>query len=288
MNKRKAVDLKDNEEYNACSTQTKGVIQYEDSMYQGDILNKDIKHGHGVQIWTDDNKTQGRKFYEGQYSKDQYEGEGEMIYASGHSYKGCRVNKLYHGYGVFKYKNGNILEGEFQQSRFVSGRLTFIDGSCFDINKNEYPFKPTYGPLYQLSCCLSLEEYNSDFGSISHETLTTCTQNSNAIMQERPIDQQLPKFNSLKVILKNINKQVGLFVRSSTSKLTAQQLKIILDTTMKIINIQEYLVDEKIWFLIEYKGQYSLSAFQYNGLKHKWVNQIKQGKPLTDEDFQYQ
>ena len=71
------------------------------------MVNKN-RHGLGVESYPNGDK------YEGQFYKDQIEGQGRYLSASGHKYVGEYKNGLKHGRGINKYPNGYKYEGSYE------------------------------------------------------------------------------------------------------------------------------------------------------------------------------
>ena len=118
----------------------KGKIYYEDgSTYSGDIKNykrdgngkfksekeeydgewkKDQKNGEGTLIFSDKTK------YKGHFKDNKFDGRGTMNWKNGFSYEGYFMNNFLHGKGYLRGSNNHIYDGYFQNGKF-HGEGTF-------------------------------------------------------------------------------------------------------------------------------------------------------------------
>jgi hypothetical protein len=155
------------------------------SIYFGewDIKNN-IRHGRGIQIWSDgskylgqwrDNKASGKgklihqngdiyegdwefdkpngfgeyfrsdgSKYKGFWKNDQQDGKGEEIWADGSKYEGMYKNGKKSGNGIFIWPDGNVYEGNFENN--------FMDG------KGKYKFNDKR--IYEGDWCMNKIEGN--------------------------------------------------------------------------------------------------------------------------------
>ena len=65
-----------------------------------------LKKGHGVWRNADNSQT-----YQGDFSCDLKEGQGEFPWASGDYYKGAYQSDLKHGYGEMYWADGSLYRG---------------------------------------------------------------------------------------------------------------------------------------------------------------------------------
>ncbi len=87
-------------------------------------------------IWTEMDEFDNQiihKRYEGTYSKGKRHGKGVLVMGPQEVYSGMFENDLFHGTGLLKKKNGDVIEGEFYQGKSAGKNnvVTFKNGDKY-------------------------------------------------------------------------------------------------------------------------------------------------------------
>lgn len=84
-------------------------------------------HGNGRLVY------RGKKgIYTGEWKQGQWNGKGKHIKANGDYYEGHFLDHLYHGEGVFSYKqSGRFFEGQYANGERTKGTMRYADGSVY-------------------------------------------------------------------------------------------------------------------------------------------------------------
>ena len=81
------------------------------AIYIGQWSAEGLRHGRGVQNWTDGSK------YEGYWKNDMANGRGRLIHADGDVYEGEWLNDKAHGKGTYTHMDGAVYEGEWREDK---------------------------------------------------------------------------------------------------------------------------------------------------------------------------
>jgi hypothetical protein len=78
-------------------------------------------------------------FYDGEYAKDQKEGNGKVVYSNGDEYTGSWRKNMRHGHGTYFYRALNLTyEGEWENnSKSGYGQMTFSNGDIMHSGWND-------------------------------------------------------------------------------------------------------------------------------------------------------
>jgi len=90
---------------NEIKLEKRGLIinEIDKTIYYGEWdINKNIKHGRGIQFWQDG------AIYIGYWQKGKACGKGKMFHAYGDIYEGDWINDKANGYGIYIQINGTI------------------------------------------------------------------------------------------------------------------------------------------------------------------------------------
>ena len=91
-----------------------------------DIKNK-IRHGRGIQIWTDGSK------FSGCWKHGKASGQGKLIHADGDVYEGNWENDKPNGYGLYIHQDGTKYEGFWKDDKQNgNGKETWPDGASYE------------------------------------------------------------------------------------------------------------------------------------------------------------
>lgn len=134
------------------SLMTMPAIKYEDrSVYQGEVVAEDVRHGFGRLRWPDGSEYIGEwrqnkacgfgrlvhidgDCYEGYWVDDKAHGEGKFQKADGTVWEGHWENDQPHGFGVEKGSDGSTYIGQFAFGlREGVGKIISKDGSIFKV-----------------------------------------------------------------------------------------------------------------------------------------------------------
>ena len=72
-----------------------------------------------------------RPYYKGEWKKNRWHGNGELLDNLGSKYVGEFKNGNYHGQGVIDYYNKARFEGEFRNGKKFNGKYTYAYGETF-------------------------------------------------------------------------------------------------------------------------------------------------------------
>lgn len=99
-----------------------GVINYDNGLYEGDIINGK-RNGHG--IFRNNNGVR----YDGEWVNDAKHGHGILYLPNGKRYDGEWVNDLIQGHGIYYYPNGTKIEVDWGSSSNNDGVVGSDDNS---------------------------------------------------------------------------------------------------------------------------------------------------------------
>lgn len=108
--------------------QVRETTVYDDGrVYSGQRDGKGHINGNGLMTWPNGDS------YDGNWKKGEMDGEGTYVYATaGFSYSGQWKKGNICGHGVFRFNNGNVMEGEWTAMGTGTGYLLFADGTRYD------------------------------------------------------------------------------------------------------------------------------------------------------------
>ena len=97
-------------------------------IYYGEWDKKNyIRHGRGIQLWTD-----GSKFI-GYWKNGKASGKGKLIHADGDIYDGFWENDKPNGYGLYIHQDGTKYEGYWENDKQSGkGKETWPDGASYE------------------------------------------------------------------------------------------------------------------------------------------------------------
>ena len=100
----------------------------EKTIYYGEWdIDKNVRHGRGIQIWPDGAK------YTGYWKDDKAEGKGKLLHADGDIYEGDWLNDKPNGYGVYTHSDGTKYEGEWENDQQSGiGKEYWPDGAIYE------------------------------------------------------------------------------------------------------------------------------------------------------------
>ena len=100
----------------------------EKTIYYGEWdINKNVRHGRGIQIWPDGAK------YTGYWKNDKAQGKGKLYHADGDVYEGDWVNDKPNGYGIYTHSDGTRYEGEWENDKQNGkGKEFWPDGAIYE------------------------------------------------------------------------------------------------------------------------------------------------------------
>ena len=102
-------------------------IDFNNSLYYGEMSKNNKKHGRGILI-----KANGDK-YEGQWQNDKANGNGKLIYSNGDIYEGEWVDDKKNGFGIYKQNNSSYYEGNWKDNlQEGKGKEKWVDGTSFE------------------------------------------------------------------------------------------------------------------------------------------------------------
>ena len=96
------------------------------AVYIGEWTSDNLRHGKGIQIWTDGSK------YEGYWRSDRANGKGRLIHADGDVYEGQWLDDKAHGYGNYIHTDGATYVGYWKEDKqHGEGTETWPDGAQY-------------------------------------------------------------------------------------------------------------------------------------------------------------
>jgi hypothetical protein len=100
----------------------------EKTIYYGEWdINKNVKHGRGIQIWPDGAK------YIGYWKEGKASGKGKLYHADGDIYEGNWSDDKPNGYGIYTHADGTRYEGEWKNDKQNGkGKEFWPDGAIYD------------------------------------------------------------------------------------------------------------------------------------------------------------
>lgn len=106
------------------ATQTCSTIKFNNGgIYQGDLINDNIRHGYGVMTMSNGHS------YRGSFENNKRNGYGVYEYPAGEKYEGQFSNNRRNGYGVYTYSNNTIYSGYWNNNlKEGKGCLEYHDG----------------------------------------------------------------------------------------------------------------------------------------------------------------
>ncbi|KAK4875150.1 hypothetical protein RN001_011572 [Aquatica leii] len=132
---RKSIYIKPNDKYvgdwknsakEGCGSQL-----ISDSLYEG-AWKKDLKHGHGVSSWEDDDKIFHLE-YRGNWKDGFQHGYGAKHYRDGSYYLGYLKKSKRHGSGQMWYVDGSYYEGDWSKDKHSGlGMFVRVDGNRYE------------------------------------------------------------------------------------------------------------------------------------------------------------
>ena len=98
------------------------------TLYYGEWdVDKNLKHGRGIQIWPDGAK------YIGYWQNDKACGKGKLYHSDGDIYEGDWLNDKPNGYGIYTHKDGTRYEGEWKDDKQNgNGKEIWTDGAIYE------------------------------------------------------------------------------------------------------------------------------------------------------------
>jgi len=98
------------------------------TIYYGEWdIDKNIRHGRGVQIWPDGTK------YIGYWENDKVCGKGKLFHSDGDIYEGDWLNDKSNGFGIYIHKDGTRFEGEWKNDKQNGyGKEIWTDGAIYE------------------------------------------------------------------------------------------------------------------------------------------------------------
>ena len=102
--------------------------KFERIIYYGEWdINKNVKHGRGIQIWQDGAK------YLGYWKDGKANGKGKFYHADGDIYEGNWSDDKPNGYGIYTHADGTRYEGEWKNDKQNGkGKEYWPDGSIYE------------------------------------------------------------------------------------------------------------------------------------------------------------
>eukprot|EP01127_Copromyxa_protea_P002983 TRINITY_DN12887_c0_g1_i1.p1 TRINITY_DN12887_c0_g1~~TRINITY_DN12887_c0_g1_i1.p1 ORF type:complete len:393 (+),score=33.73 TRINITY_DN12887_c0_g1_i1:391-1569(+) len=109
-----------------------GTKAIEAGIYTGEWQN-DLRHGFGIQWWTQSTLLQYRVRYIGFWKEGKRNGDGFCHWSSGSRFEGTFVDDQICGEGTFTWKNGDSYQGSFDKNGEKCGKGTFswISGNSY-------------------------------------------------------------------------------------------------------------------------------------------------------------
>lgn len=106
------------------TTTTCSTVKFENGgIYQGDLINDNVRHGYGVM-----NMKNGHS-YRGSFENNKRSGYGVYEYPGGEKYEGHFSNNRRSGYGVYTYSNNTVYSGYWNNNlKEGTGTLVYKDG----------------------------------------------------------------------------------------------------------------------------------------------------------------
>ena len=100
----------------------------EKTIYYGEWdIDKNVRHGRGIQIWPDGAK------YSGYWKDDKAEGKGKLYHSDGDIYEGDWANDKPNGYGIYTHSDGTKYEGEWENDKQSgTGKEYWPDGAIYE------------------------------------------------------------------------------------------------------------------------------------------------------------